>query len=125
MRLLLSLAAAALAAVAPAAAVSSTGSRVLVALEKGLSKGDYSQFWADLQGPSSRAASHLQPVVLTTLPLPPPARGYELTFKTPKDESTKLVEFGERNFDHVILFTPSTKSASALLPPFSPPRSRS
>lgn len=59
MRLLLSLAALVLVAVAPAAAVSSTGSRVLVALEKGLRKDDYSHFWADLEGPSRRACLHL------------------------------------------------------------------
>jgi hypothetical protein len=52
MRLLLSLAALAVAAVAPVAAISSTGPRVLVALEKGLRKDDYSLFWADLEGPS-------------------------------------------------------------------------
>lgn len=68
MRLLLSLAALVAAAVGPAAAVSSTGSRVLVALEKGLVKTDYSHFWADLEG-SSSPEPHLGP----TLPFVYPA----------------------------------------------------
>lgn len=39
-----------------------------------------------------------------------PARGYSLTFKTPKDDSAELTKFGERMYDHLIMYAPSTKS---------------
>jgi len=41
-------------------------------------------------------------------------RGYELTFKSPRDESPSLTSFDERSFDHLVLFSPSTKSEPAL-----------
>lgn len=37
-------------------------------------------------------------------------RGYELTFKSPRDDAPSLVSFDQPNFDHVVLFAPSTKS---------------
>jgi oligosaccharyltransferase complex subunit beta len=40
------------------------------------------------------------------------ARGFELTFKGPKEETHQLVEYGERNFDHLIMMTPSTSCKS-------------
>jgi hypothetical protein len=39
--------------VAPALARSSTGDRVLVVLESGIAKTDYSKFWASLEGESA------------------------------------------------------------------------
>jgi oligosaccharyltransferase complex subunit beta len=40
------------------------------------------------------------------------ARGFELTFKGPKEETHQLVEYGERNFDHLIMMAPSTSCKS-------------
>lgn len=40
------------------------------------------------------------------------ARGFELTFKGPKEETHQLVEYGERKFDHLIMMTPSTSCKS-------------
>ncbi|KAL7409884.1 dolichyl-diphosphooligosaccharide--protein glycosyltransferase 48 kda subunit precursor, partial [Mrakia frigida] len=75
-------------------ASSSSGSRVLVALEKNLNRDDYSHFWRSLE-----------------------ERGYELTFKSPRDESPSLTSFDERSFDHLVLFSPSTKTFSSDLTP--------
>ncbi|CDZ97114.1 Oligosaccharyltransferase, beta subunit [Phaffia rhodozyma] len=81
-------------AVTSVQAASSTGNRILVALEKQVSQNDYSKFWASLR-----------------------ERGYELTFKSPLDTSPSLTAFDERSFDHVILFTPTSKNYSPDLSP--------
>ncbi|KAF8528177.1 Dolichyl-diphosphooligosaccharide--protein glycosyltransferase subunit WBP1 [Hysterangium stoloniferum] len=66
---------------------SSTGSSVLVILEPKLAKEDYSLFFDGLT-----------------------ERGYELTFRAPKEDSPQLFKYDEPQFSHVILFTPSAKS---------------
>lgn len=38
------------------------------------------------------------------------ARGYDLTFKGPKDDSTQLSKYGEAQYDHLILYTPTANS---------------
>ena len=40
------------------------------------------------------------------------ADGYELTFRSPKDESPPIIEYDESSFAHVILFASETKSKS-------------
>ncbi|WWD16332.1 hypothetical protein CI109_100758 [Kwoniella shandongensis] len=71
---------------------SATGDRVLVVLESAVSKDDYSKFWGSLK-----------------------ARGFELTFKEPKDKDTELIKYGQNQYDHLILFAPTTKSFSPSL----------
>ncbi|OCF36217.1 oligosaccharyltransferase complex subunit beta [Kwoniella heveanensis BCC8398] len=73
---------------------SSTGDRVLVVLEPSVKKDDYSKFWASLQ-----------------------ERGFELTFKEPKDRDANLVKYGETQYDHLIVYAPSAKSFSPSLSP--------
>jgi hypothetical protein len=36
------------------------------------------------------------------------ARGFKLTFKGPKEEQSPLIEYDEKNFDHLIMMAPST-----------------
>jgi oligosaccharyltransferase complex subunit beta len=38
-------------------------------------------------------------------------RGYNLTFRAPKDASPAITDYGVPNYDHVILFAPDTKCA--------------
>ncbi|ORX35326.1 putative dolichyl-diphosphooligosaccharide--protein glycosyltransferase 48 kDa subunit precursor [Kockovaella imperatae] len=73
---------------------SATGDRVLVVLEPKVVKEDYSKFWSSLE-----------------------KRGFELTFKGPKDESAVLQRYGEALYDHLIMFTPSVKSYANGLSP--------
>ncbi|PVG02191.1 Dolichyl-diphosphooligosaccharide-protein glycosyltransferase 48kDa subunit [Serendipita vermifera] len=89
-----SLMASVLALSALCAATSSTGARVLVVLEPALSKSSFSKFFEGLE-----------------------ARGYELSFREPKAEKPLLVEYDVPNFDHVIYFTPTTKSFAPDLAP--------
>ncbi len=39
----------------------------------------------------------------------PPARGYKLSFESPKNDKLALFEHGERAYDHLILFPPKSK----------------
>lgn len=41
-----------------------------------------------------------------------PGRGFDLTFAGPKDDKTELTKFGEAQYDHLILYAPSTKGTS-------------
>ncbi|ORY22691.1 dolichyl-diphosphooligosaccharide--protein glycosyltransferase 48 kda subunit precursor [Naematelia encephala] len=77
-----------------AAARSATGDRVLVVLEPQVVKDEYSRFWSSLSD-----------------------RGFELTFKGPKDDSAELVRYGEPQYDHLIMFAPAAKSFAAPLSP--------
>ncbi|KAL8792535.1 MAG: hypothetical protein Q9195_004905 [Heterodermia aff. obscurata] len=67
-------------------ALSSSGSRVLVAIEDAAEKEKYSAFWDDLEG-----------------------RGYKLSFESPKNEKLSLFKLGERVYDHIILLPPKSK----------------
>lgn len=77
-----------------AVARSATGDRVLVVLEPQAEKAAYSKLWASLE-----------------------SRGFDLTFKGPRDDSAELVKFGEPQYDHLIMFAPSAKSFSDVLQP--------
>ena len=37
------------------------------------------------------------------------ARGFDLTFKNSRDESAELIKYGETQYDHLIVYAPSTK----------------
>ncbi|KAL7934653.1 Dolichyl-diphosphooligosaccharide--protein glycosyltransferase subunit WBP1 [Trichoderma chlorosporum] len=81
MRSLLSVAAALFAAAA--SAVSTSGSRLLVVLDDVAEKDTYGQFLGDLT-----------------------ARGFEVSYETPRTEDLSLFYLGERKYDH-LLFLPS------------------
>lgn len=99
-----------------AQALSYTGNRLLVVLEEAAEKDKYSTFWADLTCKCSpRILSWLQKS-LTTLPTAT-ARGFSLTFSSPKDEKLALFKHGERAFDHVILLPPKSKGLGPNLSP--------
>ncbi|KAK1927813.1 putative dolichyl-diphosphooligosaccharide--protein glycosyltransferase 48 kDa subunit precursor [Papiliotrema laurentii] len=73
---------------------SSTGDRVLVVLESQVNQDDYSKFFASLKD-----------------------RGFELTFKSPKDDTAELIRWGETQYDHLIVYAPSSKSFANSLTP--------
>ncbi|KAH8701759.1 putative oligosaccharyl transferase subunit [Talaromyces proteolyticus] len=75
-----------------ASALSSSGSRLLVVLEE--DKGLYSNFWADLE-----------------------ARGYDITFESPKNDKLSLFSLGERAFDHLLILPPKSKGLGPALTP--------
>jgi len=68
-------------------AKSSTGDSVLVLLDSGLDKEGFSVFFGGLE-----------------------ERGYDLTFRDPKQHEPVVRKFDEPNFDHVIVFAPETKT---------------
>jgi oligosaccharyltransferase complex subunit beta len=45
------------------------------------------------------------------------ARGYEIDFQTPKSSGLSLFHLGERSYDHVILFPPTSKAYGSALTP--------
>ncbi|KAF2104547.1 Dolichyl-diphosphooligosaccharide-protein glycosyltransferase 48kDa subunit [Rhizodiscina lignyota] len=75
-------------------AVSFTGSRLLVVLEDAGSKDQYSSFWGDLE-----------------------SRGFKISFESPKNDKLSLFQHGERAYDHVILFPPTSKAYGPSLTP--------
>ncbi|KAK7688944.1 hypothetical protein QCA50_007635 [Cerrena zonata] len=70
-----------------ATAKSSTGDSVLVILEPKLDKDNFSIFFDGLR-----------------------EKGYDLTFRAPKDVEPAVIEYDSPQFSHVILFAPETKS---------------
>ncbi|THH31855.1 hypothetical protein EUX98_g2333 [Antrodiella citrinella] len=64
-----------------------TGDSVLVILEPKLQKDSFSKFFSGLE-----------------------EKGYELTFRSPKDVKPAVIEYDEAKFSHVILFAPESKS---------------
>ena len=42
-------------------------------------------------------------------------KGYQLTFRAPKDDKPTIFEHGYAQFSHVIVFAPDTKSMSRKL----------
>ncbi|KAH7316830.1 dolichyl-diphosphooligosaccharide-protein glycosyltransferase 48kD subunit [Stachybotrys elegans] len=79
---------------AVASALSTAGSRLLVVLDDVAEKALYGQFLGDLA-----------------------ARGFDITYETPKSEKLELFHLGERTYDHII-FLPTT--VKALGPNLSP-----
>ncbi|KAB5592117.1 Oligosaccharyltransferase complex subunit beta [Ceratobasidium theobromae] len=76
------------------AAISSTGNSVLVILDPKLKRDDYSTFFNGLK-----------------------KRGYNLTFRSPKDVSPAITEYDVPSFSHVILFAPNSKSFASDITP--------
>ncbi|KAH8114128.1 Dolichyl-diphosphooligosaccharide-protein glycosyltransferase [Phellopilus nigrolimitatus] len=87
MRRWFALAAQLVALVATSYAKSSTGDSVLVVLEKNLPKENFSTFFSGLE-----------------------EKGYELTFRDPKEKTPVIIEDDVPQFAHVILFAPTAKS---------------
>ncbi|KAH9935816.1 dolichyl-diphosphooligosaccharide-protein glycosyltransferase [Amylocystis lapponica] len=75
-------------------AKSSTGNSVLVLLEPSLKKENFSVFFNGLE-----------------------EKGYGLTFRAPKDVQPAVIEYGQSQFSHVIVFAPETKSFASDITP--------
>jgi oligosaccharyltransferase complex subunit beta len=75
-------------------ALSTTGSRLLVVLDELADKEAYHYFLDDIQ-----------------------ARGFEITFETPKSEGLKLFHLGERTYDHVMFLPTKVKGLGPNLTP--------
>ncbi|KAL1303628.1 hypothetical protein AAFC00_006988 [Neodothiora populina] len=75
-------------------ALSSTGSRLLVVLEEAAEKSKYSKFWGDLE-----------------------ARGFELSFESPKSTTLSLFKHGDLAYDHLILLPTKSKGLGPNLTP--------
>ncbi|KAF2453977.1 Dolichyl-diphosphooligosaccharide--protein glycosyltransferase subunit WBP1 [Lineolata rhizophorae] len=90
MRWLFSLAVLALASAV--SALSAVGNRLLVVLEEESERDKYSNFWADLE-----------------------ARGYDLTFKSPKSTDLSLFQHGVRTTDHLLILPPKSKGLGPAL----------
>ena len=82
---------------------SSSGSKVLVVLESKLDQADYSLFFDGLKGEFPACHLYLFPANRRI------ERGYELSFRGPKDVEPALLQYDEPQFNHVILFAPTTK----------------
>ncbi|KOS16859.1 Dolichyl-diphosphooligosaccharide--protein glycosyltransferase subunit wbp1 [Escovopsis weberi] len=83
-----------LAFAAAAAAVSTTGGRVLVLMDSVEEKDSYGQFFGDLT-----------------------ARGFDITFDTPRSEGLSLFRLGEKNYDHLLFFPVKVKGLGPNLTP--------
>ncbi|KAG9318109.1 Dolichyl-diphosphooligosaccharide--protein glycosyltransferase subunit WBP1 [Chiua virens] len=94
MRFLRSALVSCLAVIASALAKSSSGDKVLVLLDPSLDRENYSIFFNSLE-----------------------KRGYDLTFRAPKDVSPAITAYGVPNYAHAILFTPETKSYASDITP--------
>ncbi|KAI0700549.1 dolichyl-diphosphooligosaccharide-protein glycosyltransferase [Cerioporus squamosus] len=77
-----------------ALARSSTGDSVLVLLDPSLKKENFSIFFGDLE-----------------------KKGYQLTFRSPKDATPEVIKDGVAQFAHVVVFAPNTKSFAADITP--------
>jgi oligosaccharyltransferase complex subunit beta len=86
-------------------AISSAGDRLLVVLEDESEKTSFSQFWRDLEGAPRRCTRCL----VWSLTRREIARGFKITFESPKNEKLSLFRLGERSYDHLILTPPKSK----------------
>ncbi|RDX51551.1 dolichyl-diphosphooligosaccharide-protein glycosyltransferase [Lentinus brumalis] len=77
-----------------ALARSSTGDSVLILLDPSLKKEDFSVFFGDLE-----------------------KKGYQLTFRSPKDATPEIIKDDVSQFAHVVVFAPNTKSFAADVTP--------
>ncbi|RYP75223.1 hypothetical protein DL771_002548 [Monosporascus sp. 5C6A] len=83
-----------LALVAVVHAISARGDRLLVILEDVADKAGYSKFLGDLD-----------------------ARGYDIAYETPKSETLKVFNLGERSYDHILLLPTKSKGLGPNLTP--------
>ncbi|KJZ75822.1 hypothetical protein HIM_04646 [Hirsutella minnesotensis 3608] len=79
---------------AAAAALSTTGNRLLAILDNVDDKALYSQFFGDLK-----------------------ARGFDVDYETPRTDGLKLSHLGERIYDHIIFFPTKVKGLGPNLTP--------
>jgi len=91
-------------------ALSSTGKRLLVVQEEASEKSKYSEFWDDLSGMDVCARLFEMGTDWR------PARGYSLSFESPKSDKLALLKYGELNYDHVLILPPRSKGKSRLHP---------
>ncbi|KAK4502638.1 hypothetical protein PRZ48_006064 [Zasmidium cellare] len=75
-------------------ALSASGSKLLVVIEDEADKGKYSQFWTDLEN-----------------------RGFQLTYRSPKDASLSLFLHGEPAYSHLLLLPVRAKGLGPALTP--------
>ncbi|KAI9732924.1 MAG: oligosaccharyl transferase glycoprotein complex, beta subunit [Claussenomyces sp. TS43310] len=75
-------------------ALSSSGNRLMVVLEELAEKTKYSKFFGDLE-----------------------ARGFKLSFESPKNEKLSLFELGERAYDHLLVLPSKSKGLGPALTP--------
>ncbi|RYO81238.1 hypothetical protein DL766_005329 [Monosporascus sp. MC13-8B] len=83
-----------LALVAVVHAISAGGDRLLVILEDVADKAGYSRFLGDLE-----------------------ARGYDIVYETPKSETLRVFNLGERSYDHILLLPTKSKGLGPNLTP--------
>ncbi|EMC94052.1 hypothetical protein BAUCODRAFT_26266 [Baudoinia panamericana UAMH 10762] len=76
------------------AALSAQGSKLLVVLEDEAEKSKYSQFWASLED-----------------------RGFQVTYKSPKDSSLSLFAYGEPAYSHLLVLPTKAKGLGPNLTP--------
>jgi oligosaccharyltransferase complex subunit beta len=106
MKTLLSLCVLLLAALA--AAISSSGSRLLVVLDDLADKASYSKFLGDLESECRTLDAitvrleHKKLMLVT-------GRSYQITYETPKSESLQLFHLGERTYDHIVFLPTKVK----------------
>ncbi|KAK6087758.1 dolichyl-diphosphooligosaccharide-protein glycosyltransferase 48kD subunit [Seiridium cupressi] len=79
---------------AVAQAISSSGERLLVVLDDVAEKASYSKFFGDLE-----------------------ARGFQITYETPKSETLNLFRLGEREYDHLLFLPTKVKGLGPNLTP--------
>ncbi|PHH90186.1 hypothetical protein CDD83_4317 [Cordyceps sp. RAO-2017] len=79
---------------AAAAALSTTGNRLLVVLDDAADKNAYTRFFGDLA-----------------------ARGFDISYETPRSEGLQLFRLGERSYDHIIFFPTKVKGLGPNLTP--------
>ncbi|KAI1439850.1 Dolichyl-diphosphooligosaccharide-protein glycosyltransferase 48kDa subunit [Annulohypoxylon stygium] len=75
-------------------AISSSGDRLLVVLEDVAEKESYSKFLGDLEG-----------------------RGFQINYETPKSDSLRLFNLGEKSYDHVLFLPTKSKGLGPHLTP--------
>jgi len=95
-------------------AKSSFGDSVLIVLEPNLQKEDYSIFFTSLTGVHADFCYSIYANGDVE-------RGYDLTFRAPKDLTPLIIEDDIPSFAHVVLFAPESKSAPTNLVEFSSP----
>ncbi|KAJ9295163.1 hypothetical protein DTO271G3_6333 [Paecilomyces variotii] len=75
-------------------ALSTSGNRLLVVLEEAAEKDAYSTFWGDLE-----------------------ARGFDISFESPKNDKLSLFHLGDRAYDHLLILPPKSKGLGPSLTP--------
>lgn len=96
-------------------ALSATGNRLLVVLDDVADKDKYSQFWGDLQG-ELVTVYYLLLYRTCTNTIINPARGFTISYETPKSEPALFLH-GDRAYDHLLLLPTRLKTLGPSLAP--------